>query len=158
MEALDAEGVATVHEASLRVLEELGIELWSPAARRLFADAGAIIGGPDDTVVRVGRDIIEAALASAPAEFTLTARNPQKSLQIGGNNLAFGLVAGPPSVHDEIRGRRSSNMVDYENFIRLAHYFNAIHIIGNQVAAPMELPASPRRHRDDGAQPRHQPR
>ena len=64
LEVLDGEGLATIHAASMRVLEELGIELWSPGARRLFADAGAVIDGE---VVRVGRDIVEAALATAPA-------------------------------------------------------------------------------------------
>jgi trimethylamine--corrinoid protein Co-methyltransferase len=63
---------------------------------------------------------------------------------LGGNNIVFGLVAGPPAVHDRINGRRQSNMVDYENFVRLAHYFNAIHMLGNQVSAPMELPANTR--------------
>jgi len=141
---LDPEGVDRIHEASIKVLEELGIELWSEEARSLFAAAGAIVDGE---VVRVGREIIEAALATAPASFTLTSRNADKTIELGGNKIAFGLVAGPPAVHDEIRGRRPSNMQDYENFIRLAHYFNAIHIIGNQVAAPLELPAN-NRHLD----------
>lgn len=141
---LDPDGVETIHNASLRVLEELGIELWSAEARQRFAQAGAIVDGE---TVRVGRDIIEAAIASAPREFTLTSRNPDKAITLGGNKLAFGLVAGPPSVHDEVNGRRQSNMTDYENFIRLAHYFNAVHIIGNQVASPMELPAN-NRHLD----------
>ena len=56
----------------------------------------------------------------------------------------FGLVAGPPNVHDRINGRRQGNLADYRNFIKLAHHFNAIHIIGNQVCAPMELPANAR--------------
>ncbi|MXW88966.1 MAG: methyltransferase, partial [Acidimicrobiaceae bacterium] len=141
LQVLDEEGLATIHAASMRVLEELGIELWSPDARKLFADAGAITDGE---VVRVGRDIVEAALATAPASFTLTSRNPAKQLRVGRRSMAFGLVAGPAAVHDEVRGRRSSNMADYENFIRLAHYFNAIHIIGNQVVAPLELPANTR--------------
>jgi trimethylamine--corrinoid protein Co-methyltransferase len=141
---LDEEGVERIHQASLRVLEELGIELWSEEARDLFADAGATVDGE---VVRVGRDVIEEALSTAPSSFTLTSRNPTKSIELGGNKLAFGLVAGPPAVHDEIRGRRASNMDDYQDFIRLAHYFNAIHIVGNQVAAPMELPAN-NRHLD----------
>jgi len=141
---LDEEGVETIHEASLRVLEELGIEVWSESARALFADAGAIVEGE---VVRVGRDVIEAAIATAPATFTMTSRNPAKALTIGGNRIAFGLVAGPAAVHDEVRGRRPSNMDDYENLVRLAHYFNVIHILGNQVAAPLELPAN-NRHLD----------
>ncbi len=138
---LDPEGVETIHNSSLRVLEELGIELWNPTARQLFADAGAIVDGE---TVRIGRDVIEAALSTAPSTFSITSRNPDKALTIGGNHLAFGLVAGPPSVHDEINGRRPSNLDDYQNLIRLAHYFNAIHIIGNQVASPLELPANTR--------------
>lgn len=136
--------VDQIHEASLTILEELGIELWNAKARELFKRAGATIDGE---VVRVGREVIEAALASTPSSFTLTPRNPAKRVTLGGDHLVFGLVAGPPSVHDRERGRRSSNMADYENFIRLAHYFNAIHIIGNQVSAPMELPAN-NRHLD----------
>ena len=141
---LDEAGVDRIHDASIRVLEELGIELWSEEARELFRNAGAIVDGE---VVRVGRDIIDEALQTAPNSVTLTSRNANKQIELGGNKVAFGLVAGPPAVHDEINGRRQSNMDDYENFIRLAHYFNAIHIIGNQVAAPMELPAN-NRHLD----------
>lgn len=138
---LDPDGVDAIHHASIRVLEELGVELWSPEARALFADAGAIVDGD---VVRVGRDIVEQALSTAPSEFTLTSRNPAKAVTIGGDRLVFGLVAGPPAVHDEINGRRPANMADYENFTRLAHHFNAVHILGNQVAPPMELPPNTR--------------
>jgi trimethylamine--corrinoid protein Co-methyltransferase len=46
-----------------------------------------------------------------------------------------------------VNGRRSGNLADYQNFIRLAHHFNAIHMIGNQVTAPQELPAN-NRHLD----------
>jgi trimethylamine--corrinoid protein Co-methyltransferase len=144
MSVLDEEGVELIHEASLRVLEELGIELWNAGARQLFAEAGARVDGE---VVRVGRELIEHALSSAPSQFTLTPRNPDKAIYLGGNRISFGLVAGPPAVHDEVNGRRQSNMADYENFTRLAHHFNAIHFIGNQVAAPIELPAN-NRHLD----------
>jgi trimethylamine--corrinoid protein Co-methyltransferase len=74
----------------------------------------------------------------------VTPRNPAKRVTLGENHLAFGLVAGPPNVHDCERGRRPGNYPDYCNFIRLAHTFNAIHLIGNQVCAPVELPANTR--------------
>ncbi len=45
--------------------------------------------------------------------------------------MVFGLVAGPPNVHDRVNGRRAGNLADYRNFTRLAHRFNAIHILGN---------------------------
>jgi trimethylamine--corrinoid protein Co-methyltransferase len=63
---------------------------------------------------------------------------------MGGNRLNFGLVAGPPNVHDCERGRRPGNFQDYCDFIRLAQYFNAIHLLGNQVCAPVEMPANSR--------------
>ncbi|MEE9417053.1 MAG: trimethylamine methyltransferase family protein [Acidimicrobiales bacterium] len=143
---LNADQLEAIHQASLTVLEDFGIELMSPKARALFSDAGALVDH-DTGNVRVDRDLIEHALSTVPTSFQLEPRNPQRTVRLGGNNLVFGLVAGPPSIHDCERGRRPSNMADYENFIRLAHYFNAIHIIGNQVSAPMELPAN-NRHLD----------
>lgn len=143
MKLLSDDQIEAIHTASIRVLEELGIELMSAEARQLFREAGAEV---DDAtgMVRMDGALIEDLISTAPTEFTLTSRNRAKRLIFGGDYMAFGLVAGPPSVHDRINGRRSGNMKDYENFTRLAHHFNAIHIIGNQVCAPMELPANSR--------------
>ncbi len=143
LDVLDPEQVDRIHEASLHVLEHYGIELTSATARNLFEQAGAIVDH-DTGMVRVGRDIVEATLATTIPEFTVTPRNPERAVTLGGDNLVFGLVAGPPSVHDRVNGRRPGNLVDYENLVRLAHHFNAIHILGNQVAAPVELPAESR--------------
>lgn len=127
----------------MRILEELGVELMSPRAQQMFRAAGAEVDESTATV-RVDRGLVAELLALAPSSFTITGRNPDKRLVFGDNRMAFGLVAGPPRVHDRVRGRRDGNLRDYEDFIRLAHYFNAIHIIGNQVVAPVELPANTR--------------
>jgi trimethylamine---corrinoid protein Co-methyltransferase len=94
--------------------------------------------------VRIDRGLVEGALATAPSTFTLTPRNTARQLTLGGNHINFGLVAGPPNVHDCERGRRAGNYRDYCDFIRLAQHFNAIHLIGNQVCAPIDLPANSR--------------
>lgn len=143
MELLSADQLEAIHLTSLRILEEIGIELMSPRARSALRALGADVDEPSGNV-RLDRVLIDNALARAPASFTLTSRNPQKQLILGGNHVAFGLVAGPPFVHDCERGRRTGNYRDYCDFIRLAHYFNAIHVIGNQVCAPVELPANSR--------------
>jgi trimethylamine--corrinoid protein Co-methyltransferase len=143
MEVLSADQVEAIHLTSLRILEEIGIELMSPAARATLRAVGAQVEEASGTV-RLDRAIVDRALAIAPASFTLTSRNPAKQLVLGGRNIAFGLVAGPPFVHDCERGRRAGNYRDYCDFIRLAQYFNAIHVIGNQVCAPVELPANTR--------------
>ena len=143
MELLSADEVESIHRTSLRILEELGIELMSAQARDVLSRQGAQV---DDATgnVRLDAALVERALASSPHSFTLTPRNPAKRVTLGGNHLAFGLVAGPPNVHDCERGRRAGNFRDYCDFIRLAQYFNAIHLIGNQVCAPVDLPASSR--------------
>lgn len=143
MEMLTADQLEAIHLTSLRILEELGIELRSPRACAIMRAAGAQV---DDTsgMVRIDRALVERALATAPRSFTLTPRNAARQVTFGGNHLNFGLVAGPPNVHDRERGRRAGNLPDYCDFIRLAHYFNAIHLLGNQVCAPIELPASSR--------------
>ncbi len=143
MDILDPERMETLHRTSMRILSELGIRVMSARVMDIFQEAGALVDR-DESTIRIDESLVEEALKSAPPRFTLTARNPAKQLGIGGDEMVFGLVAGPPNVHDRIRGRRSGNLPDYEDFIRLAHHFNAIHIIGNQVVAPMELPANSR--------------
>ena len=143
MTILDDGQVEAIHRASLRVLEELGIELMSAEGRALFREAGAQVDEATG-VVRCDGALVEQLIATAPSEFTLTSRNPAKALRMGGDSMAFGMVAGPPSVHDAVNGRRSGNMRDFANFTRLAHHFNAVHIVGNQVCAPVELPANTR--------------
>ena len=143
MELLSADQLESIHLTSLRILEELGIEVMSPRALDIFKAAGAEVDFKTMNV-RLDRVLVEKGLRTAPSSFTLTSRNPLKQLTIGGNHLNFGLVAGPPNVHDRVRGRRSGNYGDYCDFIRLAHHFNAIHLIGNQVCAPVELAANSR--------------
>jgi len=143
MEVLSADQVEAIHQTSLRILEELGIEVMSPRALAVLEAGGAAVEHSTGTV-RLERGLIGRALATAPSSFTLTPRNPAKRIILGGNHINFGLVAGPPSVHDCERGRRSGNLRDYCDFIRLAQFFNAIHLIGNQVCAPVELPANSR--------------
>ncbi|MGO9633231.1 MAG: trimethylamine methyltransferase family protein [Steroidobacteraceae bacterium] len=143
MELLSADQLEAIHLTSLRILEELGMEVMSARALSLLKAAGAQVDAATCNV-RLDRGLIETALRSAPASFVLTPRNEGNRVILGANHINFGLVAGPPNVHDCERGRRSGNYRDYCDFIRLAQYFNVVHLIGNQVCAPTELPANTR--------------
>jgi trimethylamine---corrinoid protein Co-methyltransferase len=143
MEVLSADQLEAIHATSLRILEELGMEVMSPRALSLLRAAGASVD-PATHTVRLDRALVQTALRRAPECFVLTPRNAAKRVILGGNHVNFGLVAGPPNVHDLERGRRPGNYQDYCDFIRLAQYFNAIHLLGNQVCAPIELPANSR--------------
>jgi len=143
MDVLSADQLEAIHMTSMRILEELGIEVMSARAIAVLKAGGADVG-PDTNMVRLDRGLVDDALRSAPASFVLTPRNPDRRVMLGQNRINFGLVAGPPNVHDVERGRRPGNYRDYCDFIRLAQYFNAVHLIGNQVCAPIELPANSR--------------
>lgn len=143
MELLRPEQLEAVHDASMRILEQFGIEVMHPGACDLLERAGAKV---DRGAMRVtiDRGMVLEHVAKAPAGTTITPRNPERRVHLGGRDLVTTLVAGPPAVHDRIRGRRPSNAEDYRNFIRLTQHFNAVHMIGNQVAAPIEMPANTR--------------
>ena len=143
MELLNSDQLDQLHKTSLRILSEAGIRVMSDKVLDIFEAAGAIIDR-GEMLIRIDESIVDTALATVPSKFTLTSRNPEKQIILGGNNMNFSLVAGPPFVHDMINGRRQGNHTDYCNFIKLAHHFNAITMLGNQVMAPLELPANSR--------------
>lgn len=145
LEMLTPDQMEDLHDISIRILKELGIKVMGENVRDLMRKAGARVD--DEGLVRLDETIVAQALSTVPRHFTLTPRNPARRVHFGGRDLVFGLVAGPPNVDDRIKGRRSGNLEDYRNFIRLAQHFNVIHMIGNQVTAPQELPAN-NRHLD----------
>ncbi|RLP27172.1 trimethylamine methyltransferase family protein [Mesorhizobium sp. YM1C-6-2] len=143
MALLSADQIEAIHEASLHILENFGIEVMSARALALFEKAGASVDHATQTV-RLDRGLVAEALKTAPSAYTLTPRNPSHAVHLGGDTINFTLVAGPPNVHDMERGRRAGNLRDYSDLIRLAQHFNCIHMLGNQVCAPIELPANSR--------------
>ena len=126
VEILSEEQLHRIHEASLTVLEEIGINFLLDEAREILKKAGADVE-EDGTRVRFDRDLILESIAKAPSEFTIHARNPARNIKIGGRWVAFSTVAGPPNASDIQGGRRSGNFKDYCNFIRLAQCVNAVH-------------------------------
>lgn len=143
MRLLSDDHVEAIHDASMTILETLGIEVMNAAALDLFAAAGATVDRASRTV-RADRGLVMELVARVPSTCTLTPRNPDCRVHLGGDDVAFTLVAGPPNVHDMERGRRAGNLRDYRDLVRLAQHFNAITMLGNQVCAPVELPANSR--------------
>ena len=136
---LSEDNIEAIHEASMRLLEELGMEvILNKEALDIFRRAGASVDGER---VRIGRDIVEEALARAPSEFVLNARNPAHSVRFGGNWIVFGPVGGPPNCSDMDRGRRPGSFEDSCNFIRLSQFFNIIHMAGGGSTDALDIHA-----------------
>ena len=142
IEALDQEQLEFIHDISLRILEEEGIEVMGDQALQLFRNAGASVD--DAGVVRIDRNLLLETVALAPETFTVTPRNPDQAMEVGGNVINFGLVSGTPNVHDNINGRRAGNYEDYKKLISFGQYFNVLTFFGNQATAPTDMPANSR--------------
>ena len=143
MQPLSADQVEAIHEASLDLMERVGIEAMGDRALDLYEQAGADVDRASG-LVKMDRALVMELVGKAPSEFTLTPRNAERAILVGGNSLNFGLVSGPPNVHDAISGRRAGNYADYEKLVKFAQFFNVIRFLGNQAVAPTDLPANSR--------------
>jgi trimethylamine--corrinoid protein Co-methyltransferase len=138
---LSDDRIEAIHRQSLRVLEEIGMDVLLPEARDILRKAGARVEGER---VRIGREIIEEALKTPPAEFTFHARNPARDIRIGGKWIAFAPVGGPPNCSDLERGRRPGTLEDAGNFVKLAQFFNTVHTAGGASVDALDVHASVR--------------
>ncbi|MEX0970158.1 MAG: trimethylamine methyltransferase family protein [Paracoccaceae bacterium] len=140
-EPLDEAGVEAIHDCAMRILEELGIEFLNDEARDILAAAGCTVQGHN---VRMGREFVMAHLAHAPAEFTITPRNPARAITLGGKNMVFVNVSSPPNAMDLDRGRRVGDFETFRDFMKMTQYFNCIHVAGGYPVEPVDIHASVR--------------
>ncbi len=141
IEPVSHEGVEAVHNAAMRVLEEIGIEFLHEDALAVLKREGCKVEGEN---VKMGRDFVMEKLKSAPETFTITPANPDRALTIGGRHFVYGNVSSPPNATDIDRGRRMGNREDFQNFLKLTHYFNCIHFAGGYPVEPVDLHFSTR--------------
>ncbi len=137
IEFLQTEGVDKIHEASLSILKDIGIEVLYDPAREIYEKAGCKI---DRLNVRFDTDMVLEMVAKAPSEFKLKARNPKHDLTIGGRNIAFCLMGSAPNCSDLDNGRRPGNREDFVKFIKLGQSLNIIHMFGGYPVEPIDIP------------------
>jgi len=140
-EPLSEEGVRAVHNGAMRILEEIGIEFLNPEALEILRQADCIVEGEN---VRMGRDMVMEQLKTVPSKFTLTPRNLDRKIEIGGDRMVFGNVSSPPNCSDLDRGRRTGTRESYRDLIKLTQYFNCIHFAGGYPVEPIDIHASVR--------------
>jgi trimethylamine--corrinoid protein Co-methyltransferase len=141
-EPLDAEGIEAIHDGAMRILEEIGIAFLHPEACRILKQAGCTVEGE---VVRMGRDFVMEWIGKAPAQFTLTPRNPERAITVGGKHLLFGNVSSPPNYWDMAIGRKVPGTREMcRDLLRLTQYFNCIHFAGGYPVEPVDVHASVR--------------
>ena len=125
-----------IHDATLTIMETAGLSFSYTPARNLFARAGCKIDGQR---VFFPRKLVEEQIKKAPSQFTLYARNPEKNVRIGGNDIAFMPCYGAPFVNDMDRGRRKGTLEDFNNFAKLAYKSPYMDITGGMMTEPNDI-------------------
>jgi trimethylamine---corrinoid protein Co-methyltransferase len=106
---LPDEAVELIHEESCRILEEIGIEFRDDEAAAMWKAAGASV---TDYRVRIDRAQLMELVGKIPSEFTMHARNPERTVRVGGKNSIFVPMYGAPYVRDFAGTRRYSTRED----------------------------------------------
>ncbi len=144
-EILDEEALAIIEENAETLLEEIGVSFPdNPGALARWREAGAEV---IEDRVRIPRGLARALCRTAPAQFTQHARNPERNVVIGGRNLVFAPVYGPPFVRAYETGRRYATLADFEKFVKLAYMSKWLHHSGGTVCEPTDVPVN-KRHLD----------
>lgn len=136
-EILTKNQVEKVHETSLRILAEIGLDFGYPPALEVLKKGGAKVDGQR---VFFPSRLVEAQIKKAPRRFTLHARNPQNNVVIGGSNTVFAPGYGAAFVTDLEYGRRQATLKDYENFVKLTDASANLDILSGTVVEPTDAP------------------
>ena len=132
-QVLTEDEVRRIHETSMRVLETVGVEIPVEQAQRVFRDHGFRVDGGR---VHPTESQVMAALADAPRRFTLHARNPERSVEIGGGSAVTAPGYGAPFLVDRELGKRSPTLEDYSNLAKLAHALPNQDVSGHLIVEP----------------------
>jgi trimethylamine--corrinoid protein Co-methyltransferase len=140
-EPLFDDGVLAIHQGAMRILKDIGIEFINPEAIEIFKQAGCKVSG---TNVKMDEDFVMEMVRRAPSKFTITPRNPDRQVVIGGKHMVFVNVSSPPNSWDMERGKRPGDFATFREFMMLTQFFNCIHIAGGYPVEPIDIHPSVR--------------
>ena len=143
MNIFSEDEIESIHEASLKVLCDTGIEIQSPRAIEILRKSGASVAS-DGKRVRFEPGFVMEKIATTPNEFTLHGRNKERHVHIGGTSVVNTMVSSAPNVSDLERGRILGNFEDYKNLIKLGEILNTVHAFGGYPVEPCDLDVSVR--------------
>jgi trimethylamine--corrinoid protein Co-methyltransferase len=136
---LPIEDIEQIHRASIRLLENVGVDFPYSRALDTFVKHGVKIDGKR---VFLTEGQVMAALKTAPGWFTVHARNPERNVIIGGGVPVFAPGYGAPFLVDAEVGKRIPTMDDYHNLVKLAHALPNQDMSGYLLVEPGDVPAS----------------
>ncbi|MGZ0220412.1 MAG: trimethylamine methyltransferase family protein, partial [Acidimicrobiales bacterium] len=140
------EQVDVVHNATMKLLETTGIEFRDDESIELWREAGAAGGVQIDGYrVRIDREFLMELVGKAPSEYTMVARDPERTVTLGGRKSIFTPAYGAPFVLDLDGKRRNATLDDFDNFAKIAYMTPAMQMTGGVLCEPMDV-SVPHRH------------
>ncbi len=139
-EILSPDAMDVLDRGWRRIVSEIGVEFLLEECVEEFRRAGQAVEGNN---VKLDPDFVLEQVGKAPREFDVQARNPARSIHVGGDSMAFASVYGCPFVRkgDE---RRDATMDDFENLVRLSQAFEQLDSPGGTICEPNDRPLDSR--------------
>ncbi len=128
MKVFSDDRIEAIHQSALRALEELGMKVLLPEARAFFKSGGAKVD-EEAQMVFIGRDMVEAAIASAPKTIHGKAGSRNKDVLLELGSMVFQPGAGAPHATDLERGRRPGTGTDFRELIQLTNHFDVLQML-----------------------------
>ena len=120
LEVLTPQEVKKIHDATLWIIEKVGVRFPSIRALQIWAANGAEVDA-DKMVVRAKADLIEQTLKTCPPVYPLAACDPHQDLLLDGNRVFVGTDGCGVEVIDIHNGlRRVSGLQDVRDIARIA--------------------------------------
>ncbi|MCP4721290.1 MAG: trimethylamine methyltransferase [Desulfobacteraceae bacterium] len=137
MQELSTQNMEKIHDAAMDLLKTTGISFNEEEALEIFKANGHRVEG---TIVFFEESDIQKALKTAPKRFTVHARNPAKSVEIGEDDFVFLPGYGAPFIMDASGEQRQATMEDYDNFCKLIQTSPYIDMNGWMMVEPADMP------------------
>jgi trimethylamine--corrinoid protein Co-methyltransferase len=132
---LDDEQLDNLREATLQILENIGVKFPSKKALKIFAEHGAEVDH-DTQIVKIPRDLVLKAMATVPRYFILGARNSEFDLQLQDGVTFFTNDGCGHKVVDFKTGeRRASRKADVGMMARINDYLSSMAFSWTMVSA-----------------------
>jgi trimethylamine--corrinoid protein Co-methyltransferase len=138
MPALTQGQMTKIHDASMNILSSVGVAFNDTESIDIFKKNGF---KGDGKIVFFPENKVREALESAPQRFTLAARNPANSVQLGDDDFVLVPGYGAPFVITSDGQKRNAIMEDYDNFCKLVQTSKFIDMNGFMMVEPSDIPA-----------------
>ena len=123
---LDDGEIQQIHEATLDVIESVGVCFPSSKALDVLEKHGASVDR-NSMIARIPGAVVEEHIKNAPAQFTLAGADPELDLPLDGNHSYLGTDGCGVEILDIVTGeKRRTNKRDLIDVSRVADYLEGI--------------------------------